>query len=122
MSRVDVSDIVIDSDFVAPMKIINRSARTNSRGESVNGENCTDTYGTVQPASGKAISRLPEALRVSNFMSFWVMGKIITTEPGKYTDILVFEGQRFQVVMTTDWTAWGSGWTEGLCVAEALAP
>jgi hypothetical protein len=68
------------------------------------------------------LQRLPEALRVANLRSFWVRGKIVATEPGKYSDILVFEGQRFQVQTIFDWTNWGAGWCEGTCVAEVPAP
>lgn len=120
MSRVDVSDIILDSDFVGEMKIVRREARTNSRGENVNTEVCVDTFGTIQPASGKAVQRLPEALRNANYRSFWVQGKITEASEGRYTDILVFEGERYQVTLVMDWSAWGGGWSEGLCVAEKI--
>lgn len=122
MSRIDVSELMLDPDFVGPISLISRVPSINSLGENTLSEAILESVGSVQPASGKAIQRLPEALRVANVSSFWFKGKIITSEPGKYSDVLVFAGQRFQVQMVLDWTNWGAGWCEGLCIAEVPAP
>ena len=122
MSRIDVSDLLLDPDFVGPISLISRVPSVNSFGENILSESTLNAVGSVQPASGKVIQRLPEALRVANVSSFWFRGKIVTAEPGKYSDILVFAGQRYQVQMVFDWTNWGAGWCEGTCVAEIPAP
>lgn len=122
MSRIDVTELLTDPDFVDQMQVISRVPQINSLGENSLVETTKDTVGSIQPSSGKEVQRLPEALRISNVMTFWFKGEIVTSEPGKYTDVLVFKGKRFQVLMVYDWTQWGAGWSEGVCVAEVPAP
>lgn len=121
MGSVDVSDLLSDPDFVDPMTLIHRVSDVNCLGENKLKECGVGTFGSIQPASGKTLQRLPEAFRVANVMSFWVKGKIISDGSHQYPDILVFKGSRFAVQTTFDWTNWGEGWCEGTCVRERPA-
>lgn len=121
MANLDTSELLTDSDFVDAMQIITRAPSINFLGENTLSECIQSSVGSIQPASGKVIQRLPEALRNANNMSFWFKGLIIASAPGRYSSILVFKGQRFQVKLVFDWTSWGAGWCEGVCVAEVPA-
>jgi hypothetical protein len=121
MAQIDVTEVLVDLDFVDPIQLIIRVPVVNYLGENVIEEAVRNSFGSVQPASGKSLSRIPEALRVANMSSFWFKGEIIATAPEKYSSILVFKGQRYQVKNVFDWTNWGQGWCEGLCVAELPA-
>lgn len=119
MGQIDVSDIVNDADFTDPMTLIHRLATVNDKGENVlvnQAEICT--FGVIQPASGKAIQRLPEAMRVANISTFWLKATIKPDGNGLYSDIIVYKGQRYAVQTVLDYTNWGQGWTEGTCVME----
>lgn len=122
MSQIDVTELLSDPDFVDRVQLINRVPDVDSGGTNILYEEPINTVGSVQPASGKALLRMPENFRVQNVMSFWVQGKITAVAPGKYSSILVFRGQRFEVQMVFDWTQAGAGWCEGLCIAEVAAP
>jgi hypothetical protein len=121
VGNIDVSDILCDPDFVDNLLLIDRCSKQNNFGENILTESTIVTIGSVQPASGKTIQRLPEALRIGNVTSFWLKGKITVSAPGKYTSVIVFKGQRYQIQMVFDWTNWGAGWCEGTCVAEVPA-
>jgi len=121
MAQVDVSELMHDPDFVDKMIVIERKTTVNSKGENVLEECLIPSVGSVQPASGKTLFRLPEEFRVANVSSFWFQGSIIASAPGKYSSIIVFRGQRFQVQTVFDWTNFGAGWVEGTCVAEVPA-
>lgn len=121
MAQIDVTELFTDPDFVDVMSVVDRRDQVNSKGENVLSENLTTSVGSVQPASGRAMQRLPEALRVANMTSFWFKGLIVASSPGKYASQLVFKGQRYNVVTVFDWTNFGQGWCEGLCVAEVPA-
>lgn len=116
--QLDVSSLFSDPDFVGPIVHIARTEAQNSYGENILTECPTPAVGSVQPAEGALIQRLPEAERIANMMSFWIKGQITFSGPGKYPDILVFQGKRFQVKTVFDWSSWGAGYSEGLCVAE----
>lgn len=118
MANVDVTNLLVDPDFVDKICVITRSTRVDSLGQNQVIETPLNTVGSVQPASGKALKRLPEALQLENMSSFWFKGEIIATADGLYPSILVFKGRRFQVKNVFDWSNFGEGYTEGLCVAE----
>lgn len=118
MAQVDVTVLLTDPDFVDPIQVLTRTPTINSYGENTIVETTLNTYGSVQPASGRAVQRLPEALRVANVSSFWFKGTIVASDPTLYPSILTFRGVRYQVQMVFDWTNFGQGWCEGTCVAE----
>jgi hypothetical protein len=121
MANVDVTELLSDPDFVDPIQVITRSQRVDGLGEATYFETILNTFGSVQPANFKTVSKLPEALRVANVSSFFFKGEIIASEPGKYASILVFRGKRYQVQTVADWTNFGAGYCEGTCVAEVPA-
>lgn len=122
MAQIDITGLLSDPDFVDHISLVSRKPSVNSFGENTLKETKLDSIGSVQPASGKVLQRLPEALRVANVSSFWFKGQIVVSEPGKYTDILIFKGTRYQVQSVMDWANWGQGWCEGLCIAEVPSP
>lgn len=122
MALIDITELFVDPDFVDGMQLITRKPFVNTFGENILIEAIAETVGSIQPATGEAISKMPEAFRVENLQSFWLNGNIPVSEPGKYSSILVFKGRRYQVKTVFDWTNWGGGWSEGLCVAEVPAP
>ncbi len=121
MAQIDVTDLLTDPDFVDKIQLIDRKPVVNTRGENLLTECVTDSVGSVQPADGHTIARLPEDLQTSNVSSFWFKGVIVATAPGKYSSILVFKGMRYQVKMVNEWSNWGAGYCEGVCVAEVPA-
>lgn len=122
MAQIDVSALLSDPDFTDSIQVLTRVPVVDSFGQNSITESTLNTIGSVQPASGKALLRIPEAAREANMSNFWFKGTIVSFAPGLYTSILVFRGMRFQVKNIFDWSNWGAGWTEGLCVAEVPAP
>ncbi len=119
MGLVDVTELLLDPDFTSPMQIIPRTATIGSNGEQTTTDGtAVDTIGSVQPISGRALMRLPDALRVANISSFWVKGVITATATSRYPDILTFGGRRYAVQTVLDWSNFGAGWCEGTCIVE----
>lgn len=121
MAQIDVSELLHDPDFVDNIQLVSRVMSINGKGEGVLADQITNSVGSVQPSSGRTLQRLPDALRNENVSSFWFQGKIVATAPGQYTDVLIFKGQKYQVRMVFDWTNFGAGWSEGVCVAQVPA-
>lgn len=121
MAQIDVSDILSDPEFSDTITVVKRASSVNGFGENQITETNIDTIGCVQPASGRVIQRLPEALRVANVSSFWVRAELVPADAGAYPCVLIFNGQRFQVQSVLDWTNFGPGWSEGTCVVETPA-
>lgn len=121
MAQLDITELLSDPDFVDAISLITRTPTIDSKGENSLSESSLNSIGSVQPADVRTVMKLPEEFRVANLCSFWYKGKIIASEAGKYSSILVFKGQRYQVQTVADWTNWGAGWSEGTCIQEAPA-
>lgn len=121
MALLGVNELMHDPDFVDTIQIILRTTKINSLGENKTEERCVDAVGSIQPADGGVIARLPEALRYANVSSFWIEGELPVTGAGKYPAVLVFRGNRYQVQMIFDFTNFGPGYTEGVCIMERPA-
>lgn len=118
MGNIDLSDLLSDPDFVDPIVIIHRKTFVDEYGQNNTKETSFNTYGSVQAIDGKTLLRIPEALRVQNIMHFFVRGAIVSNTGNKYPDLLAFRGSRYAVQHIFDWTNWGDGWCEGVCVVE----
>jgi hypothetical protein len=118
MAQVDVSAAMLDPDFVQSVTILRRSPTVDQYGQNQLLDKIIPTIGSVQPATGKALMRLPEAFRVADVKSFWLKDTIVADSRCQYPDVLVADGQRYAVQLVFDWSDWGQGWTEGTCVRE----
>lgn len=118
MALVDVSELLLDPDFVNTVSLIHRAATVSSQGKTQIVETTIETIGSVQPAPTKEIQRLPDALRMSDVRKFWIKAEILADGESQYPDIIVFQGKRFQIVNVETWLNFGLGWNAGLCVWE----
>lgn len=118
MAQIDVSDLLLDPDFVDPISIIRRTSSVNSFGENVTTELAIFTVGSIQPASSNTISRLPEALRMADVRDFFIKIEIIQDGATLYPDVLIFQNIRYQVQTAAPWLNYGRGWNVGTCVKE----
>lgn len=119
MALLDVSDTLLDLDFVDEMQIVRRKSTVDSMGQNNVAESTFPAVGSIQPTSGKDLDRVPDTLRLSDVRTFFLKSAIrVSAEINAYPDILVFKGQRFQVISVEDWLNYGQGWNSGLCVAE----
>jgi hypothetical protein len=121
VANLDITELLLDTDLVDPMVILRRTPRVDKFGENRLREQGFNTFGSVQPASGKTLQRIPDALRVAGVMSFFIKGQIVSDGQERYPDILVFRGSRYAVQVVFDWSNWGLGWCEGTCVREKPA-
>lgn len=121
MGNVDVSSLMRDPDLVSDIQIIRRTPSVDNFGESILKEAGFPTVGVVVPADGKTLNRLPDALRVSGLMSFFVQGQIVSDGKCKYPDIIVYAGERYEVQTVAPWAGLGDLWCEGTCVRQRMA-
>jgi hypothetical protein len=122
MANIDVSELMSDPDFVDQIQVITRTPYVDYLGQNKIQSMLSNTVGSVQPADVATIQKLPDAMRVENLYSFWVKMELVTSDPGKYSSILVFRGRRYQVKTVANWSNFGEGFSEGVCVVEQHAP
>jgi len=118
MAFIDVSELLLDPDFIDPVQVIHRSTSIDQYGSNVITEVCFPTVASVQPTTGRDLERLPEALRVKDVRTFYLKADLVADGDGRYPYVIVYRSQRYQVINTKPWLNWGQGWNEGLCVRE----
>lgn len=121
MARIDTTELLTDPDFVDQIVIINRVSVVNTLGQNMTKETAINSVGSIQPTDGPTMKRLPQSLQNQNTSTFWVRADLSDIDNCKYPPVIVFRGKRFQVKQVFDWNNWGTGWSEGICVAEALS-
>ena len=126
MGQIDVSDLLADPDMIDRVILVRRAATVGTDGKNSVTEEQIPTWASVQPADNKAIQRLPEELRVMNLKSFHIKATIVsdgTAQDGtsRYPDVIIHKGIRYQVTKVFDWTNWGAGWSEGVCIQQKAA-
>lgn len=120
MAQIDVSDLLLDPDFVDKVYLIHRKPIVGSNGLNKLIEESEETVGSVQPASGKTLQRLPDSLRIQNVSSFWIKAGIVADSNCDYPDVIKFNNKRYIVQQVSDWMNFGQGWVCGVCVAEKV--
>jgi hypothetical protein len=121
-TTLDVTELLGDPDFVSPLVHVTQTSKVNGQGRNVLTQCQTPTVGSVYPATGRTISRLPESMRVANLSEFVIKGKIATAGPnGQYSDQIIFEGLTYQVQTVNDYSNWGQGFSQGTCIAQKAA-
>lgn len=119
MAQIDVTELLLDPDFVDPVQVLRITTVVNDFGENELTEAAPiDTVASVQPASGKQIQRLPEALRIADVRAFYIMLEIIQDSTSAYPDVIVWQGQRYQVQLQNPWLNFGQGWNEVIAIRE----
>lgn len=121
MAQIDVSDLLLDPDFVNACQLVHRTSTVGTNGKNTLVETTVDTYGSVQPASAKELQRVPEALRMSDWRAFYIKAEILADGSSQYPDLIVFNGRRYEVKSTEPWLNYGAGWNKGLCVGQGTS-
>jgi galactose-6-phosphate isomerase len=121
MAQLDVSELMTDPTFVDPILIIHRRPTVNEMGENTLTRRTVPSIGSVQPASGNVLARLPDSFRDSDVSSFWVKGVIIADGRSQYPDVLVFKNEEYEVQQVMDWSNFGQGYSEGICIRKKIS-
>lgn len=122
MAGIDVSELLLDPDFVDALTLLPRTTSVNSRGKNVIVDGTlVNTFGSVQPANQKDLLRVPDAYRSRDVRAFFIKAEIPTDGGTVYPSIITFQNKRYQIISAENWLNYGEGWNKGLCVAEELS-
>jgi hypothetical protein len=116
MPDLDVSDILGDPDIAGELITVVRNTRaTNVKGRGVDTPTTFTTYGNVQPASGRQIQTLPEAMRQSASISVTVPVRLIGLKAGTAPDIITWDSNQYRVMSVQPYGNYGAGYWAAVC-------
>ena len=127
MASIDVTDVLLDPDFVDPITVtsITRTIGTNGR--------AVDTVGTpvnvvavVLPVAQKLILQSDGALRdgaIEIYTTFAINGGVKTSDSAsQQPDIVTWHGRDYVVASVEDYTAFGAGWWHATANLQQINP
>lgn len=119
MAQLDVSDLMLDPDFADTLVLITRVSSINEFGEPVLTETSSNIIGIVQQGGSDELARLPEGAKLSEAISVFHKSILSTERAGGYADIIVWQGQRYQVQdIEEPYSHYGGGFSKAICLLE----
>jgi hypothetical protein len=110
MARIDVSELMLDPDFVMNFTIVRRTSTVNNFGENVLAETTVSAVGSIQAATGETAKRLPDGVQLSKFKTIFTKAVIRADSAGQYQDQIEYKSQRYNVFQVLPWEDFGAGW------------
>lgn len=111
MALLDVSELMVDPDFVMNFTIIPRTPVVNEFGENVltTGEPIS-AVGSIQAATGETLKRLPEGVQLSKFITVFTKVQIQADSAGNYVSQIVWKNKTYNIFQVLPWEDFGAGW------------
>lgn len=113
MARIDVSELMVDPDFISPISIVRRTATVNTYGENVLANATPLTVvGSVQSVGRNTLKRLPDGALLQNWKTVYCKTPLYADVASGYADQVIFEGLTYNVKNVLPWGNFGAGWYE----------
>lgn len=119
MALIDVSELMLDPDFISSFNIVRRTPTVNSFGENSLAEVLIQNVkGSVQAVGKETAERLPEGINLKDFITIFTKTPVRADAVNGYPDVIIWEGLRYQVYQVLPWSNFGAGWYMVDCQLE----
>ena len=116
MSKIDVSDVLLDPDFMDKGLVCERIAQTiDSHGRASNTTTNTPFTGVVTSGAGDKLNRTAEGDRTSGNITIHTRFELIAGSGSTPADVIQWQGRRYTVTLVSDWSNWGRGFYAVSC-------
>lgn len=125
MANIDVSELLVDPDFVDPVTILRTEITMTQDGtytETI--QTITGVLMSVQPASGQTLMIVPEDQRVDGMLEVWTQFALRESNPDadpvQKPDRIVWKGRTLLLTKLDSWQNYGNGYSHGVCTLQAM--
>lgn len=115
MPLLDVSEILLDIDFVDSLVCSRNTQTVGDDGIAVDARNSTPFYGVVTNNSGDLLLRLAEGSRISGSITVHSQFLLQGGSDGLDADVVTWNGRQYTVTSVNDWSRFGKGFTAANC-------
>lgn len=125
MPLLDVSDVLLDPDFLDQLTVQRNLQSVNSFGVAVNTPLTAQPipfWGVVTSDRGKRLDRGMDSERISQ--SIWVITKFRLSDgsgTGQTADIVTWNARQYVVTHIDDYSRYGQGFIQAICEALAVS-
>lgn len=116
MPSLDVSDVLLDPDFMTCDLVCNRSALViNNKGRSESTTTNTKFCGVVTTNSGLNMDRRDDGTLIKGAINIHTKFALISGDEGTKADEVVWKGQTYIVSQVLDNLDYGQGFVKAIC-------
>jgi hypothetical protein len=115
MPLLDVSEILLDPDFVDSLVCLRNTQTVGDDGIAINAQSSTPFYGVVTNNTGDLLMRMAEGSRVNGSITVHSQFNLIAGADGIDADVVTWNGRRYTVTNVADWSRFGRGFTAANC-------
>jgi len=115
MPLLDVSEILLDPDFVDSLVCARNTQVVGDDGLAVDTPTATPFYGVVTNNTGDLLMRLAEGSRITGSITVHSQFNLIAGADGIDADIVTWNGRQYTVTNVGDWSRFGIGFTASNC-------
>jgi len=115
MPLLDVSEILLDPDFVDSLVCMRNTQTVDDNGIATDTPTTTPFYGVVTNNTGDLLMRLAEGSRITGSITVHSQFNLIAGNDGIDADIVTWNGRQYTVTNVGDWSRFGIGFTATNC-------
>jgi hypothetical protein len=116
MPNIDVSELIGDPDFSTTIGVVRSFEELDEHGRNVIKETYEDdVVAVVIAGGGQALALLPDGARISDSIVVYCQKPLQAATESTRGDIVVWNGSRYLVKISKDWSAWGAGFYNATC-------
>lgn len=119
--RLDVSDLLTDTDFVDTFTVTRNVQTVGDDGLAVSTSQVYSASGVVQPASSRII-RNAEGQIITGEIVVYTRFRLTEGGGDRDADVVTHNGEDYTVISTDDWSRWGKGYIRAVCKTLRLWP
>lgn len=116
MPLLDVSEVLLDIDFVDTSLLCIRNAQiVGTDGVAVDTQTSTPFFGVVTNDSGDILLRIAEGSRIKGSITIHTKFRLISGKIGYDADMVTWNGDNYTVSNVADWSKYGAGFVAVTC-------
>lgn len=115
MARLDVTDILLDPDFIDALVCERIVQSIGNDGIAVNTPSEIPIFGCVTNADGDRLERTPTGERVPSTIVVHTKFRLRAGSDGFTADVIVFDGDRHTVTQVSKYSHFGRGFVAATC-------
>lgn len=121
MARIDVSDVLLDPDFMDTGIVCNRTAViVGNNGRSQETKTSTPFAGVVTTNSGLNMDRRPDGTLIKGAINIHTKFALISGNTETKADEIVWQGKTYIVSQVLDNLHYGQGFVKAICELKPL--
>jgi len=121
MPLIDVSQLLHDPDFTTTFVVARGTQTVDSHGRASETRTTSTQTGVVYPASGNKLIRTPEGENIIGDITIVTQFQLTEGDgASNQADLVTWNGRTYTVVNTNDYSQYGNGFIEAVCIKKTL--